>query len=270
MAATGSALATVFAQAISVILSIVIIKRRGLPFDFSLKSIKFHKKLTSQIIKFGAPIALQDVLVHISFLVIMMIGNSMGVVASAGIGISEKLAGFIMLIPSSFSQAVSAFVAQNYGAKKYDRSKKVLLYAVGLSLCCGVFMFYFSVFHGNLLSGLFSTEEDVVMASWDYLKAYGIDCLFTAIMFSMVGYFNGCGQTTFVMIQGIVGAFCVRIPVSYFMSKLEPVSLFKVGLATPASTLVQIALCLVYFVILSRKMSIEKSTSETVKENQIV
>ena len=194
----------------------------------------------------------------------------MGVVASAGIGISEKLATFIMLIPSSFSQAVSAFVAQNYGAKKYDRAKKVLFYAVGLSLCCGVFMFYFSVFHGNLLSGLFSTEEDVVMASWDYLKAYGVDCLFTAIMFSMVGYFNGCGQTTFVMIQGIVGAFCIRIPVSYFMSKLEPVSLFKVGLAIPASTLVQIALCVVYFVILSKKLSAEKNSLKDAEENKVL
>ena len=83
------------------------------------------------------------------------------------------------------------------------------------------------------------------------MKSYGIDCLFTAIMFCMVGYFNGCGKTTFVMIQGVIGAFCVRIPVSYLMSKIEPVSLFKVGLATPASTLVQIILCVSFFVFLS-------------------
>ena len=108
------------------------------------------------------------------------------------------------------------------------------------------------------------------MASWDYLKAYGVDCLFTAIMFSMVGYFNGCGQTTFVMIQGIVGAFCIRIPVSYFMSKLEPVSLFKVGLAIPASTLVQIALCVVYFVILSKKLSAEKNSLKDAEENKVL
>ena len=267
MAATGAALATVFAQAISVILSIIIIKRRGLPFDFSLKSIKFHKNLTSQILRYGAPIALQDILVHFSFLVIMMIGNSMGVVASAGIGIAEKLCGFIMLIPSSFSQAMSAFVAQNYGARKYDRAKKVLLYAVGVSFCCGVVMFYFTIFHGNLLSGLFSTEEDVILASWDYLKAYGVDCLFTAVMFSMVGYFNGCGKTNFVMLQGIFGAFCVRIPVAYLMSKIEPVSLFRVGLATPASTIVQIIFCVVYFVILNKKLSAEQSSSD---ENKII
>lgn len=266
MAATGAALATILAQAISVVLSILIIKKRGLPFDFSLKSIKFHKDFTLQILKFGAPIALQDILVHFSFLVIMMIGNSMGVVASAGIGIAEKLCGFIMLIPSSFSQAMSAFVAQNYGAKKYSRARKVLLYAVGASFLCGVFMFYFTIFHGNLLSGLFSTEEDVVLASWDYLKAYGIDCLFTAVMFSMVGYFNGCGKTTFVMFQGIFGAFCVRIPVSYLMSKIEPVSLFNVGLATPASTLVQIAFCVIYFIILNKKLSIHKNPSDSKEE----
>ncbi|MGL5346347.1 MAG: MATE family efflux transporter, partial [Peptostreptococcaceae bacterium] len=137
MAATGAACATIMAQATSVILSLILIRRRGLPFEFSLKSIKFHKNLTAQIIKYGAPIALQDVLVNLSFLVIMMIGNSMGVIASAGIGVAEKLVGFIMLIPMAFAQAVSVFVAQNYGAKKHHRAKKVLLYSVLTSLCCG-------------------------------------------------------------------------------------------------------------------------------------
>ena len=254
MAATGAALATVLAQTVSVVLSLIIITKRGLPFEFNLKSIKFHKGLTSQILKFGAPIALQELLVQISFLVILMIGNSMGVTQSAGMGIAEKLVGFIMLMPSAFSQAVSAFVAQNFGARKYDRAKKALLCAVGTSLVCGVFMFYLSFFHGNLLSGIFSTDEAVIMASWDYLKAYGIDCLFTAILFCMVGFFNGCGRTTFVMIQGVVGAFLVRIPVSLLMSKIEPVSLFNVGLATPTSTVVQIILCIGYLIFLSKTL----------------
>lgn len=254
MAATGAALATVLAQTVSVVLSLIIITRRGLPFEFDLKSIKFHKGLTSQILKCGAPIALQDLLVQVSFLVILMIGNSMGVIQSAGMGIAEKLVGFIMLMPSAFAQAVSAFVAQNFGARKYDRAKKALLCAVATSLVCGVFMFYLSFFHGNLLSGIFSTDEAVIMASWDYLKAYGIDCLFTAILFCMVGFFNGCGRTTFVMIQGVVGAFLVRIPVSLLMSKIEPVSLFNVGLATPTSTVVQIILCIGYLIFLSKTL----------------
>ena len=267
MAATGAALATVMAQAVSVILSLILIKKRGLPFDFSKKSIKFHKDLTSKIIKFGAPIALQGVLVNLSFLVIVTIGNSLGVVASAGMGVAQKLTGFIMLIPLSFSQSVSTFSAQNFGAKKYDRAKKGLLYSIAASLCCGVVMFYITFFHGNLLSQIFTKDQAVILASWDYMKSFGIDCLFTAIMFCMVGYFNGCGKTTFVMIQGIVGAFCVRIPVSFLMSKIEPVSLFKVGLATPASTFVQIILCVSFFIYISNK---SKKVEDNIDIKEIV
>ena len=260
MAATGAALATIIAQAISVLLSLILIKKQGLPFEFSKKNIKFHKHYTIQILKYGGPIALQGLLVNLSFLVIMIIGNGMGVIASAGMGVAQKLAGFILLIPLSFSQSSAVFVAQNYGAKKYDRAKKVLIYCTLASLFCGMIMFYAAFFHGDLLCGMFSKDEAVILAAWDYLKPFGVDCLFTAIMFSMVGYFNGCGHTTFVMIQGILGAFCVRIPVSYFMSKLEPVSLFKVGLATPASTFVQIILCVGFFIFLSRK-SAKRTTS---------
>ena len=266
MAAKGAALATIMAQAISVILSLILIQKRGLPFDFSLKSIKFHKDFTSQILKFGVPIALQGVLVNLSFLVIVTIGNSMGVIASAGMGVAQKLVGFIMLIPLSFSQAVSTFVAQNYGAKKFDRAKKVLLYSVSVSLVCGVTMFFLTFFYGDILAKIFTKDKDVILAAWDYLKSYGVDCLFTAIMFCMVGYFNGCGQTTFVMIQGVFGAFCVRIPVSFLMSKFEPVSLFKVGLATPASTFVQIILCVGFFIYLSKKNSKENTYFEGLKE----
>ena len=254
MASTGAAFATVLAQAVSVILSLVIIAKRGLPFEFSLKSIKFHKGLTSQIIKFGAPIALQELLVQISFLVIVMIGNSMGV--------AQKLAAFIMLVPSSFSQGVSAFVAQNYGAQKYDRAKKALIYAIGTSLCCGVCMFFLAFFKGDMLSSIFSTDHEVILAAWDYLKSYAIDCFFTAFLFCMIGFLNGCGKTTIVMIQGIVGAFFVRIPVAYVMSKIEPVSLFRVGLATPSSTIVQIVICGVYLFFLSRTLFKKEETND--------
>lgn len=255
MAAKGAAIATVFAQAISVLLSLVIIKKQGLPFKFNRKSIRFHKGLTSQILKFGMPIALQDFLVSVSFLVITAIVNSLGLIPSAGVGVAQKLTGFIMLVPSSLSQAVSSFVAQNYGAGKIDRAKKALVYAIALSFGFGIFMFSFSFFRGDLIASIFSNETSVVLAAWDYMKAYAIDCLFTAFMFCMTGFFTGCGKTTFVMVQGIIGAFCIRIPVSYFMSKITPVSLFRVGLATPASTIVQIILCLIYMAILTKNLN---------------
>ena len=240
----GAALATVLAQAVSVALSLLFTRRRGLPFAFSLRDIRFNPRHTSRILRLGTPVALQDVLVSISFLAIAAIVNSLGVIASAGVGVAEKLCGFIMLVPSSFGQSLSAFVAQNIGAGQKGRAKKAMLYGMGSSLCCGIVLAWLSFFHGDLLSGLFARDAAVIGAAADYLRAYAIDTLLTSILFCFIGYFNGRGNTSFVMAQGVVGAFLVRIPVSLLMSRMEPVSLFRVGLATPCSTVVQIALFL--------------------------
>ena len=252
MASAGAAIATVFAQVVSVVLSFAIIRKQELPFVFDRKSIRWNRPLVRHIVKLGFPIAFQDVLVSISFLVISAIVNTLGVIPSAGVGVAEKLAGFVLLVPSAYSQAMSAFVAQNIGAKRPDRARKALAYGILTSLGAGVFLAWFTFFHGDILSGIFSRDREVVLASADYLRAYAIDCLLVSFMFCMTGFFNGCGKTAFVMLQGIAGAFGVRIPVSYLMSRLAPVSLFRIGLATPASTLLQIALCGIYMKVISR------------------
>ena len=253
LGATGAAIATVMAQAVSVVLSLLIIKRRPLPFVMKRSDIRFGKQNIAKILSLGMPIAFQEFLVGISFLVLLAIVNSMGVIASAGVGVAEKLCGFIMLVPSSFMQAMSAFVAQNMGARKPERANKALFYGIGASLTAGVFLFYLGFFHGDLLAAIFAKDADVVLAAADYLKSYAIDCIFTAFLFCFIGYFNGCGKTFFVMLQGIIGAFCVRIPVAFFISKSAGVTLFKLGLATPCSTFVQISLCIMYFFLNKNK-----------------
>jgi Na+-driven multidrug efflux pump len=77
--------------------------------------------------------------------------------------------------------------------------------------------------------------------------------IFVSFLFCFIGYFNGCGSTAFVMLQGLIGAFGVRIPVSWFMSRQTGVTLFKIGLATPCSTVIQILMCIVYFCRLRKK-----------------
>lgn len=245
MQASGAAVATVVAQAFSVLLCLVIIRKRGLPFEFTRNNIRFDGKIVSRIFKIGFPIALQESLVSISFLVIAAIVNSLGVIASAGVGVAEKICGFIMLVPSSFSQSLSAFVAQNIGAGKPKRARQAMLCGMMASLAAGLCMGYFAFFHGDILAAIFASEPDVIYAAADYLKSYAIDTCLVAFLFCYIGYFNGCGKTTMVMLQGIIGAFGVRVPVSYFMSKLPNTTLFKIGLATPSSTIVQIIFCLV-------------------------
>ena len=120
----GAAIATVFAQVVSVVVSYLVIRKKELPFEMKRNDLKMHGWTLKKMIGLGAPIALQDLLVSISFLIILAIVNSMGVTASAGVGVAEKVCAFIMLISSAFMQSISAFVAQNYGAGRIDRAKK--------------------------------------------------------------------------------------------------------------------------------------------------
>lgn len=253
LGAAGAAIATVFAQAVSVVISLVLIRRQTLPFDFDIRMIHVSKRIWGQITTLGLPLAISDLLVGLSFMIIQAIVNSLGLVPSAGIGVAEKVCAFIMLVPSSFMQSMAAFTAQNLGAGKTGRALKALWYGIAASLAAGVVIGVFTFFRGDLLCGIFSKDPQVIAAGADYLRSYAIDCLFTAIFFVFIGYYNGLGLTGFVMIQGVVSAFGVRVPVSYFMSKRVPVSLFHIGLATPCSSLLQIIMCLACLAWLKKK-----------------
>ena len=245
MGAAGAALATVSSQTISVLISLLVLRKRTLPFTFTRKDIRIDRPFAARIARFGAPIALQDLLVGISFLVVLAIVNTLGLIASAGVGVAEKVCAFIMLIPSAFMQAMSAYVAQNHGAGKPDRAMQGLKIAILLSTAFGAVMFWLSFFHGDLLCGIFSGDPEVVAAGFDYLKAYGIDCLLTCFLFCFIGFYNGLGCTAFVMIQGIAAAFLIRIPVAYIMCRMTG-RLFYIGLSIPCSTIFQILACFLY------------------------
>ncbi len=252
MDVAGAALATIAAQAVSVILSLVIIKRTGLPFEFNKKMIRFHKHEIKSMLMLGLPIALQDTLTSLSFVLVNSMVNSLGLLSSAGYGIASKVINFIMLIPSAFMQAMSAFVAQNIGAAKPERAKKALFLGMGTALCVGTVMFLIGCFGGSLLSAIFSTDAQVIAASASYLRSFSLDCIITCVLFCFMGYFNGCGRTKFVMIQGLIGAFGVRIPLSYLICRTVG-SLFLMGFATPAASLVSGIICIFYYRYLRNK-----------------
>lgn len=246
MGPSGAAIATIVAQGISVLLSLAIASKRTLPFKIRREDIAWNWSINKQIIKLGLPTAIQDVLVTISFLFLISIANSLGVIASAGVGIAEKVCGFIMLIPSAYNQSIATFVAQNEGAGKLGRANRSLYVSCLISFVTGIFIFYGAFFHGDILSGIFSGDVSVIEASASYLKAYAIDCLFVSFYFCFTGYLVGRGRTFFVMIVGLIGSFLVRIPLAWLFSQIEGVSLFGIGLCIPISTGVQIIVAMAY------------------------
>lgn len=240
--AAGAAAATVLAQALSVILSLTIILRRKLPFPFSLRYICPDRAITARLLRLGVPVALQNTLLNISFLISRTFVNAMGVIASSGVGVSSKLSYIIMLIPEAYMHGLSSFAAQNIGAGRMDRARRALLYGIISSFAVSIPMFLISYFNGSVLVSLFAKDSAIIAAGTQYFRAAAIDCLLTAFSFCFIGYFNGCGMTKFVLFQGLVAAFFVRIPVAYYFSHLPAPQLFHIGLACPVATAVQIIL----------------------------
>lgn len=248
----GAAIATVLAQLVSVLASVFVIRKQRLPISFSWKQCKIYSNELRRILNVGVPIALQETMVQISFLVINSIINNMGLMESAGYGVAQKIVTFIMLIPSSVMQSVSAFVAQNIGAGNQERAKKGFLTAMITGCSVGVFIFFMGFFGGDLISSLFTKDPEVIKQSADYLRGFSLEAILTCVLFSSIGYLNGCGKSIPVMVQGITSAFCIRIPVSIWMSKLPNASLIFVGLATPITTVYGIIFFVICFKMLER------------------
>ena len=241
MDAAGAAIATVMAQAVSVVLAIVILLKKDLP--FTLKKSDF--RLNPQCRKFlqvGLPLALQEVLTQASFLALCAFVNRLGLTASSCYGVASKIVSFAMLIPSALMQSMASFVAQNVGASKPKRAKQAMFTGMGIGLVFGCAVFALVMLKGDMLAGIFSTDAEVVQKGFEYLKGFAPETILTAILFSMLGYFNGNNKTVFVMIQGLVQTLLVRLPMSYLMSIQPNASLTKIGLAAPVSTLVGVLL----------------------------
>ncbi|MCD8222900.1 MAG: MATE family efflux transporter [Clostridiales bacterium] len=246
MNVAGAAIATIAAQAVSVVLSLVIIRRQELPFTLTMRDIGFSGEVKKFLV-LGAPLAFQELLTNLSFLALCAFINRIGLEASSGYGIGQKVQSFVMLIPSSIMQSMSSFVAQNVGAGKEDRARRAMKCGIGIGAGVGVFVFCLIFFEGGAISSLFTDNEAVILRAAEFLRGFAPEAVVTSILFSFYGYFNGHSRSFFVMVQGLAQSLLIRLPMSYLMSIRSDVSLTWVGLAAPTSTVFGIMLCLIYY-----------------------
>lgn len=246
MGVKGVAISTVAAQSISFLFGLVYIMKKGLAFEFGVKNIRFEGKTTGDIFKIGVPMGIQSVLLNLSFMFITAIINSMGLEASAAMGIGDKLVSFAFMPQSAFMASLSVVVSQNYGANKMDRARKSLRYSLVICVTLELIFMLVCQLFPNLLPSIFSDDKEVIELAGLYMKAYSIDGVLTAITFNMAGMLNGCGKTTFNMAQNLISTFLGRIPATWAFSKLPNTNLFVIGCAAPASTLMSIVMLALY------------------------
>ena len=251
MDAAGAAIATVTAQALSVVFAVMLLLKKDLPFAITKKDFRLNPQCR-KFLKIGLPLALQEFLTQISFLALCAFVNRLGLEASSGYGVACKIVNFAMLVPSSLMQSMASFVSQNIGAGKKKRAKQSMFTGIGVGLAVGCVVFVLVLFKGDVLCSVFSTDAAVIQNGFAYLKGFAPETLVTAILFSMVGYFNGNNKTVWVMTQGLIQTLLVRLPLAYFMSIQPNASLTKIGLAAPVATTVGIFLNVGFFIYLNR------------------
>ena len=250
--AAGAAFATVFAQAVSVVFAVVILLKKDLPFKIRKQDFRLNAQCR-RFLAIGIPLALQEFLTQLSFLALCAFVNRLGLEASSGDGVACKIVNFAMLIPSALMQSMASFVAQNVGAGKPGRAKQAMFTGIGVGLVFGCLVFVLVLLKGDVMAGFFSSDEAVIQKGFAYLKGFAPETIATAIMFSMVGYFNGNNKTVWVMAQGLIQTLLVRLPFAYVMSIQPNASLTKIGLAAPISTMVGIVLNVGFYVYLNHK-----------------
>ncbi len=248
----GAALGTTLAQAISVLVAFIAIRRRR-SVAVSRGDLHPRRDVMGQILGIGVPVALQDGLIQIAFILITVIANLRGLTDSAAVGIVEKLISFLFLVPSSMLSTVSAIGAQNIGAGDYGRAKQTMWYAIGIAVGFGVIVSALFQFIAEPVVGLFTPDEGVIAAGGQYMHGYIFDCLFAGIHFCFSGYFCACGKSMISFIHNISGVALVRVPGAYLMSKMYPATLLPMGLATAAGSILQVLICIVAYRIICRR-----------------
>ncbi len=240
MGAAGAAIATVLAQLLCMVYGIAHVKRRGFPYRFTPGSGRLVKAEAGELLRVGIPVALQELLVMFSFIVLEGIINRSGLNASAAAGILDKIFLFATIPTNAFNASISAMVAQNIGADEPDRAVRCMWFGSLLSLAFALVFFLLALFIPDRLVGIFTTDGGVIDEGVRYYAGYKYDYLLCALAFCVNGFINGTGRTRFTLINNIVSTYVFRIPLCLAAANVLNAGLRGVGWALPVASLVQL------------------------------
>ncbi|MFW6676628.1 MATE family efflux transporter [Lacrimispora sp. AGF001] len=253
LGAAGAALGTTLSQSISVIVSLIIIRKRNMGFSLSMKDLKPKTAVILNLLKVGIPVALQDGFIQISFLIITVIANNRGLNDAAAVGIVEKIIGILFLVPSSMLSAVSVLSAQNAGAGKHDRARQTLWIGILITVVFGTISAVIMQFSARSVIGLFTDNTKVILLGGQYMSSYVWDCIFAGIHFCFSGYFCAYGLSGISFIHNSISIICARIPLAYLASIYFAETLFPMGIAAPVGSILSVVICISVFIWLSKR-----------------
>ena len=253
------ALATVFAQFVGFVLVAIWLIKVKLPFPFAKKDIRADAGSTGYIFKVGLPLVLQDLVISISFMIIMGLVNRIGdgVTASASVAVVSRIFSLGTIVPMSVGAAIAAITAQNLGAGKPERARKAMKWGIIYSAAFNLAFVLVCQFFAAGVTGLFSNDRSVIDGAANYLHGFVLDSLMVAFVFCFNAYLSGIGKSTIVMYHSLLGTFGLRVPLSIIICAQAGLTvnatLFRLGFASPIASIVPMIICVWYITWYNRK-----------------
>ena len=200
MGIAGVGWATLIAQTISAILTMILLVRTREEYQVILRHIRFHKDMLLEIVRLGLPSGLQNAVVSFSNVIVQSNINAFGSLAMAGCGSYTKIDGFAILPVMSFSMALTTFTGQNMGARKYDRVKKGARTGILMSVITIICISSLLLLLGPRVLAIFSSDPTVIHYGLYMMKVLAPGYIFLAISHAFNGIIRGAGITTIPMI----------------------------------------------------------------------
>ncbi len=233
MASAGAAWATIAAQALSVIISLIYLAKKKFFAEYKLSDFKISKDKFIPLMQIGLPSSIQSLVVSLSFLTLTALVNSLpnAEVASACQGIGGKINSFAILPGLAISSAISSMAGQNIGAGEYDRAKKTMKTGMLMAFSISVVVFAVVNLFPEFLIRLFDSEPEVIETGARYIRIISFDYLFACIMFCLNGLAIAAGNTYIALINAVCNGIIVRMPLAYFLVKAMDMGFDGVALA---------------------------------------
>ncbi|MBY2629603.1 MATE family efflux transporter [Clostridioides difficile] len=219
MGVEGVALATIMAQAVSFIISIIYLNKKHEVLKFKIKGIVYDNKIFKDGLRLGLPSGVQQMLFSIGNMALQFLVNSYGTSAMAAFGAGLRIENFISLPIMNLGSDVSTFVAQNIGAGENERVKKGIRESIKMTLVLAVTVIALILLFRENLIALFNTDKDVIKIGSSYLFIIGPFFLFIGTSFVLSSAMKGAGDSMFALISSIVSLWLGRLPASYMLSK---------------------------------------------------
>ena len=257
----GAALATVAAQIIvSICFIFMIIRNKEHLFNIKLfRNMDF--KYYNVLYKLGLPVAVQSGLFTLFSMAMGVIVASFGPVAVAAQKVGSQIESISWMSADGLAVALSTFVGQNYGARKYDRINKGCKSGIITALVWGIFTTVILVVFNRQIFSIFINEPDAIQKGSDYLRILGYSQLFMCIEIIVCGIFKGIGRTYIPSIISIIFT-GIRIPMAYVLSKPNFLGIDGIWWSITISSIFKGILLLSIFSVLYKLKKLYKEIKE--------